>query len=151
MRKKRKENLRLQLKQAKLVQLSQNSIKFKEKEPLTNVFLLKQSYVALIADFQKQRKRILLCERYIDELENRNRLLISSLTNSKWFSLFLYYLFINLVDILNGEIFRNCRHFNFSKWSKKISKIGHHIIQSIVLAYWSVQDVVMLNLVRIKL
>jgi|JI6StandDraft_1071083.scaffolds.fasta_scaffold626037_2 hypothetical protein len=73
-------DLRLNLMTAKLVQ--KNYISAQEsKEGIkpvltTNVELLKKSYVQLIGEHQVLLRKMRLIERYAEELENRNRILL---------------------------------------------------------------------------
>ena len=79
LKKKRKENLHLNLQRAKLLQatinLKQSSKEQPPKPPLENLKLLKESYVDLIAEHQRLKKQLSSYQKYIDELEGRNELL----------------------------------------------------------------------------
>lgn len=61
LKKKRNQNLRIQLRKAKIMQINLNRNAFKDQEqPLGDHKLLKKSYVDLIFEFQKQRKKLML-------------------------------------------------------------------------------------------
>ena len=75
LRKKRKENLYINLQRAKLVQVTINMRNGKAdapRAPLDNLKLLKKSYVDLIAEHQRLLKQLSSYQKYIDELECRN-------------------------------------------------------------------------------